>query len=254
MIIDADCHLSSDRFDSLAITANDLIAIMDKAKVDKALVWLKPPYNRDIIPENRAIFEATRVYADRLLGFGWANPRLGVAQTQKAIETCIDDFGFYGIKFNGAQDDYIIDDTNVSPFIEMVAMRGKTLAFHIGADFPENTHPFRLGRIAEKFPETTCFMIHMGGAAYPALDRSAIEVAKEHANIHIIASAIPERAIFNALEQLGPERISFGSDTPFYLMPVRLAMFNALLQDFSPDAAKMVLGGNIARLLSIEIS
>ncbi len=79
MIIDADCHISSHKFDRLAITADELIEQMDRAGVDKALVWLKPPYNKDIAPENRAIYEAVKKYPDRLLGFGWANPRLGHA-------------------------------------------------------------------------------------------------------------------------------------------------------------------------------
>lgn len=58
MIIDADCHISSRKFDALAITATELIAQMDRADVDKALVWLKPPYDKEISPENRAIYDA----------------------------------------------------------------------------------------------------------------------------------------------------------------------------------------------------
>ena len=77
MIIDADCHISSRKFDALAITAAELIAQMDRAGVDKALVWLKPPYDKEIAPENRAVYDAMRAYPDRLLGFGWVNPRLG---------------------------------------------------------------------------------------------------------------------------------------------------------------------------------
>lgn len=45
IIIDRDCHISSHRFDGLAITTDELIHEMDRAGVDKALVWLKPPYN-----------------------------------------------------------------------------------------------------------------------------------------------------------------------------------------------------------------
>jgi predicted TIM-barrel fold metal-dependent hydrolase len=85
MIIDADCHISSHNFDALAFTADELMEHMDRAGVDKALIWLKPPYNRDVEPENRAVYEATLKYPDRLLGFGWANPRLGEAATLATI-------------------------------------------------------------------------------------------------------------------------------------------------------------------------
>ena len=37
-VVDADCHISSRKFDSLAMTADELIAVMDDAEVDKALV------------------------------------------------------------------------------------------------------------------------------------------------------------------------------------------------------------------------
>jgi predicted TIM-barrel fold metal-dependent hydrolase len=85
MIIDADCHISSQKFDKLAITADELVEQMDDAEVDKALIWLNPPYNKDIAPENKAVYEATRKYPNRLLGFGWANPRLGRASTLDTI-------------------------------------------------------------------------------------------------------------------------------------------------------------------------
>jgi hypothetical protein len=251
MIIDADCHLSSAQHDNLAITAPELIAHMDRAGVDKALVWLKPPYHKDLAPENRAVYEATRTYPGRLLGFGWANPRLGHAAAQDAIKRCLDEYGFYGIKFNGAQDGYVIDDDTILPLIEQAAAYNKVIAFHIGADFYENTHPYRLGRIAARFPATRFLMVHMGGAGKPPLDRAAIETAAQYPNITLIGSDIPERSILSALDKLGAERLCFGSDTPFHLMHVQLAMYRALLRDHDQAAQDLVLGGNLARVLGL---
>jgi len=251
MIIDADCHISSRKFDALAITAAELIAQMDRAGVDKALVWLKPPYNKEIAPENRAVHDAMRAYPDRLLGFGWVNPRLGADAARATIKRCFEEYGFYGIKFNGAQDEYVIDDPTTLPLIEAAAAYGKPLAFHIGADFYENTHPIRLGRIAARFPELPFLMVHMGGAGVPALDRSAVEVAAVHPNITLIGSAIGERAILRALDVLGPDRLCFGSDMPFGLMHVQLAMVRALLRDYSAAAQAKVLGGNLAHVLGL---
>ena len=253
MVIDADCHISSQKFDSLDVTADELIEQMDRSGVDKALVWLKPPYNRDIAPENRAVYEAAKKYPNRLLGFGWANPRLGKAATLDAIKQCFEEYGFLGIKFNGAQDDYVIDDPEIGlPFIEKATQYGRPIAFHIGADFYENTHPYRLGHIASTFPETQFMMIHMGGAALPALDRSAIEAVAQHSNITIIGSAVPAPAILRAIHTLGVERLCFGSDTPFCLMHVELAKYRALLRDFDNADQAEIMGGNLARLLAVS--
>jgi uncharacterized protein len=119
----------------------------------------------------------------------------------------------------------------------------------IGSDAYENTHPWRLGRIAARFPETTFVLIHIGGAALPALERAAIEIAAEHPNITLIGSAIHELAILQALHTLGPGRVCFGSDAPFRLMHVQLAKYRALLHDHDAQTQAEVLGGNILRVL-----
>lgn len=249
-IIDADCHISSTKHDGIAITVDDLLARMERARVDQALIWLKPPYNKDIEPENRTVYQAVQGHPGKFYGFGWTNPRLGREPALKAIRQSFEEYGFYGIKFNGAQDDYVIDDKEVLPLIEAAAGYGKVLAFHIGADFYENTHPYRLGNIAARFPETRFLMIHMGGAGTPSLERSAIETAARHPNITLIGSAIHENAITRAIRELGPDRLCFGSDTPFRMMHVQLAMYRALLEDFDQSTCEKVLGGNLAALLS----
>ena len=252
MIIDADCHISSAHHDSLAITADELITQMDRAGVDKAIVWLKPRYDKQIEPENRAIYQATRRYPGRLIPFGWANPHLGDHQTHDEIKRCFEEYGFAGIKFNGAQDGYVIDDEHFAmPFIEEAARYNKILAFHIGADFYENTHPYRLGAISARFPATRFLMIHMGGAGVPSLSHSAIETAALHENITLIGSAIDYRSVLAAIEKLGAQRVCFGSDTPFNLMHVCLAAYRAMMRDLTAEACEQVLGGNIARLVGL---
>jgi predicted TIM-barrel fold metal-dependent hydrolase len=212
---------------------------------------LKPPYDRNVSRENRAVFDAVRRFPDRLLGFGWANPRLGRDHAGAEIRRCVDDYGFHGVKFNGAQDDYRIDTPDVLDLVGAVLDAKKIVAFHIGADAPENTHPFRLGKIAGQFPRGEFLMVHMGGAALPPLAAAAIETARAHANIHLIGSAITEMEIVPAIAALGADRVSFGSDTPFRLMHVQLAMYRALTELLSPAARDQILGGNIARILGV---
>jgi hypothetical protein len=252
MIIDADCHINSSHLTSIAMTADDLVATMDRAQVERALVWLAPPYNRSIEAENRAVCQGARCYPDRLLPFGWANPRLGLQPAQDTIAKCLDEYGFLGIKFNGAQDDYVIDDPELSlPCIAFAARFGRPIAFHIGADSYGNTHPTRLGHIAELFPKLPLLMVHMGGVGKPSLARAAIEVAQRHANVTLIGSESSTRDILQAIAILGPSRVCYGSDSPFEPMHVEVARYRALLGDLSPVAQAEVMGGNIARVLGV---
>ena len=101
----------------------------------------------------------------------------------------------------------IDDDRLALPLIERAAKYGKVIAFHIGADFYENTHPYRLQRIARLFPETRFILIHLGGAGLPPLDRAAVEVLQSCPNVIAIGSGINELPILRALQQAGTERI-----------------------------------------------
>jgi predicted TIM-barrel fold metal-dependent hydrolase len=227
---------------------------MDQAGVDRALTWLQPPYERGQIDAgNRYVFEATRAHPDRVIGFGWADPNLGADRAMSEVQRCLEEYGFPGVKLNGAQNEFVIDDERVAmPLIERIANAGAILALHIGGDSPERTHPWRLGRIASRFPDLRILMIHIGGAAFHDLSRACIEIAAGHPNVTLIGSAVRAQSILAAIRALGHERICFGSDTPFELMHVELAKYRALLDGELDDRQRAdVLGGNIARVLGI---
>ena len=255
MIIDADTHISPTGEDARAITFEDLVRRMDRAEVDKALTWLRPPYMREIDASNAYVYQATQRHPDRILGFGWADPRLGLDKARDAVKRCIDDYGFCGVKLNGAQNSFYIDDPEISlPIIEEIAKTGKLLAFHVGADAFETTHPFRVAKIARMFPEVQILMVHMGGVGHADLTNAAIEMAQECPNLTLIGSAVRVVAILKAIKTLGAQRVCFGSDTPFSLMHVEVAKYNALLDgEVTPDERRMIMAGNIARLMGLDV-
>lgn len=254
MIIDGDTHISPTLEGGNSITMEELVRRMDRSGVEKAVTWLQPPYRREVREANEYIYRATRTYPGRILGFGWADPNLGIQKAKDEVKRCIEEFGFYGVKLNGAQNDYYIDDLKLSlPLVEAIAKAGKILALHVGADAYERTHPFRVGKIAKRFPELPILMVHMGGASFQDLSRAAIETAGEHSNLTLIGSAIRSIPILQAIRALGASRVCFGSDTPFELMHVELAKYRALLEGEVTEAEKEeILGGNIARLFRVE--
>jgi predicted TIM-barrel fold metal-dependent hydrolase len=248
VIIDADVHISPLR-EGNRISDDELLRRMDRAGVQAALAWLQPAYFRDVQDGNRYVYEAMRRHPERIIGFGWVDPHFGLTKGLEEVKRCLEEYGFVGVKLNGAQNDFPIDDETVSlPLIEAIAKSGRLLAFHIGADSIENTHPFRLAKIARRFPETTILAVHMGGAAVPDLSRAMIEFAQECPNIYLIGSSIAPPAVLRAIQKLGARRVLFGSDTPFQLMHVEVAKYRALLEDLTSEEAALVLGGNAVRL------
>jgi predicted TIM-barrel fold metal-dependent hydrolase len=255
VIIDADVHISPTSEGGNSIGYEELLRRMDRAGVDKALTWLQPPYLREIDGANARVYEAMKQHPDRILGFGWADPNLGVEKAKDTVKRCVYEYGFYGVKLNGAQNSFYIDDPILSiPVIEEIARTGKLLAFHVGADAPEHTHPFRVGKIARRFPEVQILMVHMGGAARPDLSDAAIEIAQEYPNLTLIGSGVRAIAVLKAIKTLGATRVCFGSDTPFALMHVEVAKYNALLDGEASDQQKHdVMAGNIVRLLDLKV-
>lgn len=255
MLIDADVHISPTPQGGNSISVDELLRRMDRSGVDKAVTWLQPPYQRGEIDQGNAyVYEATQQHPDRIIGFGWADPNLGVTRAKEDVARCVDDYGLYGVKLNGAQNDFVIDDASLSmPVVEEIAKHGVVLGMHIGADAFDKTHPSRAGRIAAAFPELRILMIHMGGVGHSDLTRAAIEVGQEHPNITMIGSAVKSVPVLKAIKTLGAERVCFGSDTPFELMHVELAKYRALLDgEVTEQERDDILGNNIARLLRLD--
>ncbi len=251
MIIDADTHIAPT---GGAFTLEQHLARMERAGIDKTLTWLKPDYvGEEIEGHNRYVYEATHRYPDRILGFGWADPTVSVEHAKKMVQICTEEYGFYGIKLNGAQNNFTIDDPHLAlPVIEEIARVGTRLALHIGPDAYERTHPLRAREIARRFPELTILMVHMGMTNWD-MNQAVVEVAAQCPNMILIGSATNDKAILYAIERLGADRVCFGSDAPFGRPHVVRAMYEALLMyDVEASERALVMGGNIARIFHLE--
>lgn len=256
MIIDADTHIAPSGGE---FGLEHHMEEMERAGIDKTVTWLQPGYEGvEIETYNAYVFEAVRRYPDRILGFGWADPTVGVDHAKAMVKTCIEEYGFYGVKLNGAQNDYFIDDPSLSlPVIEEIAKFGKPLAFHIGPDAYEKTHPLRAARVSELFPELTILMVHMG-MCDRIMNDGVIEVAGRCPNMFLVGSETTETAVLKAVGILGARRICFGSDDPFHSMHVALATYKALLGravlngEIAEAQEDLIMGGNIVRLFGLE--
>ena len=250
MIIDADTHISPTG-GQFAIEQH--LARMERYGVDKTLSWLRPDYTgRGIEARNAYVYQATRHYPARILGFGWADPTVGVDHAKDVVKKCVYEYGFYGVKLNGAQNNFFIDDPELSlPVVAEIAATGKMLAFHIGADAYERTHPSRAARIARMYPQMTILMVHMGMNSAD-MNRAVIEAAQENPNMILVGSSTSDNAVLQAIKTLGAERVCFGSDSPFQRQHVALATYNALLDGEVTESEKaLVMGGNIVRLFGL---
>jgi uncharacterized protein len=249
-VIDADTHIAPapEKF-----TLENLLKHIEKSKMERVMVWLTPFYKGAEIEDYlEYVYNATKNHPGKLIGFGWADPTVGVAHAKDMVKRCIEEYGFYGVKLNGAQNHYIIDSDDLAmPVIEEIAKYGKPIAFHIGPDEYENTHPLRAARVAKLFPDIPIFMIHMGMDSEDMV-ASVIREAKTHPNMILIGSATKPENVLMAIHELGADRVCYGSDHPFRTMHVCKAMTEAVIDELPTAEQELVLGGNLLRTLGIS--
>ncbi len=251
MIFDADTHLAPKQEGDNSVTAEGMVRLMDRAGVDKCLSWVYPPYIKTDLNDYVAyVSKSMKQYPDRIYGFGWIDPNLGIENAVELTKRCMQEYGLYGVKLNGSQNKYYIDDPEKTyPIIEVVKEAKKIVAFHTGSDDPNHVHPYRAEHVFNDFPDVHFLMIHMGGELYKA----AIEVAARCKNVTLVGSEAPKPGIAKAIKALGADRVAYGSDAPFCMMCAEVAAYKAMLKDMelnSEDIEK-VMSRNITKLLAI---
>lgn len=251
MYIDADCHISA-REDGNGIGIDELLSQLDQVGVEKAVCWPMVSYTREMAADNEAIYEGMKAHPERIIGFGGVNPLLGLEKAKDELRRCIEVYGFKGVKLNGARDGYYIDDPELSlPLVEMIAEAGLVLAFHCGSNDFEKTHPFRIAKISETYPDLPIMVIHMGGAGQPDLHDATIEFAKEYPQWYLVDSEADYRKVIEAVDVLGAGRICYGSDTPFCPMRFEWGIRQVIYQDLGEEEKAQVLGGNMIDLFQL---
>lgn len=244
--IDADTHISNLRTENRQ-TAEQLLERLDTAGFNRALVWLQPVC--DVAAQCRYVYESVRRYDNRLLGFGWVDPKAdGVPRSVELVRRYVEEYGFYGVKLNGAQNDYDLLTPEYQTVVEAIAREGVVLAFHCGED--ENTRPRKVAQLAARYPETRVLLVHMG----QSLTGEAIDAAAQCPNITLVGSGMPDfRPVLTALRRLGARRVCFGSDAPFRnILQVRQTYDRLLDGQVTPEEKDMVMGGSLAALLNLR--
>ncbi len=249
MIIDADTHIAptGGEFD-----LERHIERLDANGITASVTWLKPDYvGEEIEGHNRYIYEAAKRHPRRIIPFGWADPTVGPAHAKRMVRVCLEEYGFSGVKLNGAQNDFFIDDPDTAlPVAEEIARYGGLIAFHIGPDAYEKTHPLRAAEIARRFPETGIILVHMG-MTDAMMHEAVVRVAEAYSNVCLVASGTLPALTRKSILRLGAERVLFGSDAPFKMTAVEIAANRAMLEtEFGDRELELVMGGNATRLFN----
>jgi predicted TIM-barrel fold metal-dependent hydrolase len=238
LIIDAHNHLGI-RHGARQL-GPDLVRKMDGAGVDKAVIF---PFVEGNF-SNDPIRVAAREFPDRLIPYCAVNPWHEGAAVDE-LRRCVEQWGFKGLKLHPTLNGFHLSDHGlVDPIFAAAEDLGIPIIVHGASDL--YNAPLEFGEIAGTFPKVPLLMAHMG---FFWLVDQAIQLAKRHPNLYLESSRAPIFEISVAVKELGPEKVIWGTDSPFVDYEWEFKKMVRATPD--PEGYAKIVGGNLARLLRL---
>ena len=246
MIVDSHAHLKHGDAGHTEYSPEQIIATMDAAGIDRAVVFAICTTPERAIELARAAAER---FPARLIPYAYGLPSYS-GNVLRLIERAVREFGFKGIKIHAGEctlGEYVSD-----PIFALAGDLGvPCLVDCIG-------NCAAMERVATRFPQTRIIVAHLG--LYLATDARVINdfiaLAERRSNVLLDVSGVVQTwKIREAVQRIGASRIVWGTDGPHPCPDTatfardELAKVRALR--LAPADEEAVLGGSIVRLLGL---
>jgi len=241
MIVDSHAHVDEVPALGWMDPASSLVALMDDAGVDQAIVMTYtelPTVNPHALDY---LAEQIGHYPGRLIGYVRVHP--WYPEALDLLERAFNEFNMKGVKLHPVGNLSHPGSEVTLRVIRRAAEHRAPVLFHCGDE--ALTTPLQIAVAAEAVPRATIILGHMGG--YFHVDE-AIEVATRYPNVYLETSAVPYPAqIRRAIDVIGAERVLFASDGPGCLP--KLEVHKVRLAGLSSSEEERVFSSNILELL-----
>ncbi len=238
-------------------TAEDLLAAMDAAGVDRAVTfgfaWADPGLCR---LANEYVSEAVRSHPRRLVGFAVLNPAARGVEADLARAAAGGLVGVGELMPDGQG--YALGDVQtLAPVMEGARALGWPVLAHasepVGHDYAGKGRASLAAavQLAEHYPETTLILAHWGGGL-PFYELMP-EVRRALARVYYDTAAslyLYDDAVFRVAASVVGSKILFGTDYPLIEPGRFLARIRAT--GLASDVLAGILGGNAERLLGLS--
>jgi predicted TIM-barrel fold metal-dependent hydrolase len=244
VIIDFHTHVDEAKLFGWIDPPEKLVPLLDAAEIDKAVCMTYVDYPGSNPEAIDYLADAVGRFPDRLIGFARLNPNYQ-HEADDALRRAVNEHGFRGLKLHPTT---TLAHPAAEPTVKLMRRCGELgipVLFHCGDD--PYTTPQAIAAGAAQARDTVVVLGHMGG--YFHVDE-AITAAERLESLVLETSAMPYPGkIAEAVERIGADRVVFGSDGPG--CNPALEVEKVRLSGLAPDAEKLVLGGNAARLLGM---
>ena len=253
MVIDIHTHTQSKGTVFHTEDVADARRMADISGIDK-IVYLfdlatggRDPSPQDIQASNNLGMRLVDAAPDFYISFCYLNPANDPDFTRAEIERCIVNGGMKGIKLWVAVHAV---DSRLDLIMHIAGQLGVPVLHHSwykAANWAYNeSSPVEIADLARRHPHTGIIMAHLAGVRW----RGVLDV-KDCPNVFIDTSGgQPEAGLLEyAVQELGAERVLFGSDWPLRDFAVQKARVSGAA--ITDDQRKLILGGNATRILKL---
>lgn len=240
-IIDSHAHVDEYEAFGWFDPPEALVGLLDEAGIERAVVMTyadAPVLKPDAL---RYLHDACKKYPDRLIPYARINPH--AANAAALLEEAIVDLKMKGLKIHQESVTAAAHHDSVVRLVKKAAEFDAPTLFHTG-DEPLSL-PQQFTKLAERAPEATIILAHMGGYHHT---EDAIRLCERYENLVLDTSACPyPRRIEEAVERIGAGRVLFGSDGPGCNPRLELRKIKRL--GLSENEERLVLHDNVASIL-----
>ena len=241
MVIDGHVHIGTAQCLQMDGDAEMLLRAADELGFDRIFVTHVTALFYEMREGDDKLGEALARHGDRLLGYVTIpTHRLGAAACDE-IRRCVERYGMRGVKMYSHPEAPVTESASTA-ILETAAELRLPILGHFT--------PAECDTLMQRVPEARVIMAHMGGQPYAFGNwHLAVEVAGRHANLYLdtASSQMDNGMLEHAVDQLGPERILFGTDMPLLDPWVQRAKVEGA--EITDEAKALILGGNMERLL-----
>jgi uncharacterized protein len=240
MIIDCHCHAGKgDGFRGPWDTEARIEPYLARARaagIERTVVF--PVFNSDYAAANARLAAIVRRHAPRLIGFASVNPVRDAGRIGVMVGKAVEDYGFRGLKVHGL---------DAYPGRELCEV-ARRYRIPVLVDVVRRTAAVEM--LASQYPDVNFIIPHLGGFADDwMVYLQVIDQLIRYPNVHADTSGVRFfDALVQAVRRAGPGKLLFGSDGPQLHPGVELHKVRMLR--LPADAERLVMGGNLMRLLS----
>jgi predicted TIM-barrel fold metal-dependent hydrolase len=213
---------------------------MDKGGVDKSIIF--PVFYKDYKKPNEEMAELAEKN-NRFIGFGRVNSNVANAAGQ--VDYAVKELGLRGIKLHS------MDGFPSRELMDRISEYKIPVLAHSGMGLS----PLVYEGIIQSYPDIIIILAHLGfdlnWSTMFSMPMSAFYLAKKYKNVYLDTAAATwvQYILEQAVEEVGPDKILFGTDAPWFYPSIMKACINDL--EISDGDKQKIFGGNIARILNL---